>query len=54
MREMPSYQKHLEKLKEELKEQENRWDHRDEMKEEIEMKKAEIQSYEENAERERS
>ena len=38
----------------ELKEQEDRWDHREEMKEEIERKKAEILIYEEKAERERS
>ena len=42
MREESSFKKHLIKLKDELIEQEDRWDHREELKEEIERKKAEI------------
>ena len=40
MREESSFKKHLNKMKEELKEQEDQWDRRDELREEIERKKA--------------
>ena len=54
MREMTSWQKHLANLKLELTKQEDKWEHREEEKEEIEKKRAEIQQIEEQMERERS
>ena len=54
MREKSSWQLHLERLKKELEVQEDKWDHREEEKAEIEKKRAEIQRLEEEAERERS
>ena len=54
MREKSSWQLHLERLKKELEVQEDKWDHREEEKAEIEKKRAEIKRLEEEAERERS
>ena len=42
MREASSWQLHLERLKKELAVQEDKWDHREEEKAEIERKRAEI------------
>ena len=54
MRERSSWQIHLERLKKELEVQENKWDHRDDERAEIERKRAEIRRLEEEAEREKS
>ena len=54
MKETSSWQLHLERLKKELEVQEDKWDHREEEKAEIEKKRAEIRRLEEEAERERS
>ena len=54
MKESSSWQIHLAKLKEELGQQENKWDKRDEEKAEIERKREEIRLLEEEYDRERS
>ena len=54
MKETPAWQLHLARLKEELSVQEDRWDHREEEKDEIERKREEIKKLEEQYEREMS
>ena len=54
MKESSSWQIHLAKLKEELGQQEGKWDNRDEEKAEIEKKREEIRMLEEEYDRERS
>ena len=54
MKESSSWQIHLAKLKEELGQQEGKWDNRDEEKAEIERKREEIRMLEEEYDRERS
>ena len=50
MKELPSWQIHLKKLKAELEVQEDKWDHREEERLEIERKKEEIRKLEEEME----
>ena len=54
MKDSSNWQKHLEMLKKELKVQEERWDHREEERIEIERRREEIRELEEAVERERS
>ena len=54
MKESTAWQIHLAKLKEELTQQEGKWDNRDEEKAEIERKREEIRKLEEDADRDRS
>ena len=51
MKELPAWQLHLQKLKEELVVQEDKWDHREEERLEIERKKEEIRKLEEEMEK---
>lgn len=54
MKEMPAWQMHLNKLKEELVVQEDKWDHRDEERIELEKKRDEIIELEAEMERVRA
>mmetsp|Transcript_26812 Transcript_26812/g.31516 ORF Transcript_26812/g.31516 Transcript_26812/m.31516 type:complete len:121 (-) Transcript_26812:576-938(-) len=51
MKELPSWQIHLNKLKQELGVQEDKWDHREEEQQEMERKREEIRKLEEEMER---
>jgi hypothetical protein len=54
MKDTPAWQLHLARLKEELKQQENKWENREEEYKEIERRREEIRKLEEEADRERS
>ena len=51
MKELPAWQVHLNKLKEELVVQEDKWEHREEEKLELEKKRAEVEALEAEIER---